>query len=255
MRRLEHLRLSCSRSCGSYRGRSKRNWLALQRLARLRQDRGLARLAEPTWLTHDEVFASQFSALQQLTLTKREAGADMRSVADVIATHPFLKRWLERSDALVDELGGSKRLKARRRRGVLRHLDGPLRGVPFVQPPLNIYRSSDSPEPRAFALWDELEWLVIPGRFDDLGWRPTKDEINFDEARAWLGVKAATLYYHTWKRDIPGQKWRSARQNPDRSLREIRFDTESFHGWAAVSDLRGPRRCKSASWAGRLRRK
>jgi len=193
--------------------------------------------AEPTWLTSDPVFVSQLQALRELALVNRESGVDLRPAATATATHSFLRRWLERSDALVDELHAPSRLKARRRRGVLRHLDGPQRGLPFFPPPLPIYRTSDSPHPRIFPLWDELEWLALPGCTDEFGWRPTKDEINIDEARAWAGMKSATLYHHTWKRDVPGQKWRPLRDDAESNLREVRFDVEGFRRWALISEV------------------
>lgn len=198
--------------------------------------------AEPTWLTSDPAFVSQLEALRELALVNREGGADMRPAAKAVAMHPFLTRWLERSDALVDELQAPVRLKGRRRRGILRHLDGPLRGLPFFQPLLSLYRTSDSPEPRIFALWDELEWIVLPGRIDQLGWRPAKDEINFDEARAWAGMKSATLYHHTWKRDVPGQKWRSLAGDPESNLRKVKFEVDALRQWGLISEINGTKR-------------
>jgi hypothetical protein len=178
------------------------------------------------------------SALHELAFMNRQSGGDLRTAAKAVATHAFLVRWLDRSDALVDEWPGPARLKARRRRGILRHLDGPLRGLPFFQPPLGLYRTSESPEPRAFPLWDELEILVLPGRIDESGWRPTKDEITFDEARAWVGMKAATLYYHTSQRNVPGQMWRSLGADPDSNLRELRFETRQLRAWGLISGIR-----------------
>jgi hypothetical protein len=192
---------------------------------------------EPTWLTQDATFIAQFAALRELALLNRAPGADVRETAYALTTHPFLRRWLELSDALVDELDGSRRLKVRRRKGVLRHVDGPLRGLPFFEPPAVLYASQRSPEPRVFPLWDELEWLVLVGHADEFGWRPTKHTLNFDEARAWAEMKAATLYLHTAKRDIPGQTWRSLGSDPDANLRELRFDVEAFRRWAVMSEV------------------
>ena len=200
--------------------------------------------AEPTWLTNDPAFVSQLQALQELALVSRESGADLRPAATAIATHSFLRRWLYRSDALVDELTAPLRLKGRRRRGILRHIDGALRGLPFFQPPLVLYRTHDSPQPRIFPLWDELEWIVLPGRMDQLGWRPAKDEINFDEARAWTGMKSATLYHHTWKRDVPGQTWRALGGDAESNLREVRFQVEAFRRWTMISEVRGATRMR-----------
>jgi hypothetical protein len=177
--------------------------------------------------------------LRELALISGESGADMRPAAKAIATHSFLRRWLDRSDVLVDELPAPVRLKRRRRYGILRHLDGPLRGLPFFEPPIGLYRTGESPNPRVFPLWDELEWVVLPGRIDELGWRPAKDEINVDEVRAWARMKSATLYHHTWKRDVPGQKWRPLAGDPDSNLRDVRFDVEALRGWALMSEMKG----------------
>lgn len=196
--------------------------------------------SEPTWLTRDAAFMTQFAALRQLALVNRAPGADLREAAYAIATHAFLRRWLELSDALVDELDGSRRLKARRRKGILRHLDGPLRGMPFFEPPVSLYVSDRSPEPRIFPAWDELEFVVLLGHSDEHGWRPTKQTLNFDEARAWAEMKAATLYARTAKRDIPGQTWRPLGGDPDVNLREIRFDVELFRRWAVMSEVQRP---------------
>lgn len=202
--------------------------------------------AEPTWLTEDPEFEAQFAALREIALTYTADGVDLREVTYAIAIHPLLKRWLQRSDAIVDELAGSERLRKRRRYGILRHLYGPMRGLPFFQPSLELYRKAGSLEPRVYPLWDELEVVVLPGRIDEFGWRPIKDEITFDELRAWTELRAGTLYAHTSKRQIPGQTWRILGNDPDKNLHELRFHVEDVRGWAMVSD-RSSRRAKGAS--------
>lgn len=179
-------------------------------------------------------FNRVMEALAELDRSNRRAGADVRIEAYRLTEDwPHLRHWLENSDRLVDELPGSRRLRVRRRRGILRHMDGPERGLPFFEPLM--YPTSSAPEPRAKPLKDELEYLVIPGRNDAGRWRPVKDELTFDEARAIAMMKAGTLYRLTWREGaVPGCIRR--RLDDKRShTAELRFDTEELVGWAVVS--------------------
>ena len=145
-----------------------------------------------------------------------------------------MRQRLAESDRLVEELSGSIRLWQRRRRGVLRHISGPDIGFPFFRPDLDHYRNREAPEPRIFKLADELEWVVVPGRTDANKWRPIKDELTFDEARAIAGMKAGTLYAHTAGRKVPGQICRQLGEELDKTTHGLRFWTEKFMAWALI---------------------
>ncbi len=159
-------------------------------------------------------------------------GADLRDQAYGSITDPRMRLWLRQSDELVDKLRGPKRLKKRRRRGILRHLQGSDLGLPFFLPSLEPYCNRDAPDPRIYALRDELEYVVIPGKGAGNEWRPVKQELSFDEARAIVGMKASTLYSHTWRGKVPGQLCRPLGDDYDRNLHELRFKTEAFMNWA-----------------------
>jgi hypothetical protein len=172
-------------------------------------------------------------ALAELDRKNRRAGADVRIEAYRIAEGlPRLRCWLEESDRLVDELRGAKRLKRRRRRGMLRHTEGSLRGMPYFEPAM--YPTKFGPEPRIFHLKDEMEALVIAGRFELGLWRPAKDEITFEEARAIAMMKAGTLYRLTWKGQVPGMIRRGLGPNSESHTAELRFLTVKFMRWGVV---------------------
>jgi hypothetical protein len=182
-----------------------------------------------------------FSPAEQRALEKlaevdrknRPAGADVRPDAYRITEGlPRLRDWLEQSDRLVEELPGAKRLRRRRRRGILRHLDGSLKGMPFFEPLL--CPTSFSPEPRLGYLKDELEATVLPGRREGAMWLPAKDEITFDEARAIAMMKAGTLYRLTSKRCVPGMIRRGFGPNSESHTAELRFFSRDYMRWRVV---------------------
>lgn len=155
---------------------------------------------------------------------------DVRKEAFEIASHPGLVAWLGKSDALLD----SPDLKCRadlakfRRRGTLRHIEGPDRGFPLFQPPPPPESSSD----KGFwmlRLRDELSWLVLrvyrASKTRPFA-RPVKERLNHTEARAILDWKASHL-------DL----WLSKKSHlfegriAIEGSRGVLFDTERFMRW------------------------
>lgn len=172
-------------------------------------------------------------ALADLDWKNRRAGADVRFEAYRLTEGlPRLRHWLEESDRVVDELPGAKRLRRRRRRGILRHIDGPLRGMPYFEPPM--FPTAFAPVPRLGLLRDEMEALWVAGRLEDGTWRPAKDEITFDEARAIAMMKAGTLYRLTSKRLVPGLIVRGLGGAREAHTGELRFLSREFARWAVV---------------------
>jgi hypothetical protein len=172
-------------------------------------------------------------ALADLDRRNRHDGADVRTEAYRITEGlPRLRRWLEQSDRLVDELPGAKRLRGRRRRGILRHTEGSLKGMPYFEPPL--LPTAFSPEPRVGHLKDELEAIVLPGRRKGGLWLPAKEEITFEEARAIAMMKAGTLYRLTSKGGLPGMIRRAFGPNSEAHTTELRFRSDAFMGWGVV---------------------
>jgi hypothetical protein len=174
-------------------------------------------------------------ALADLDRKNRRAGADLRMEAYRITDGlPRLREWLVESDRLADELPGSKRLRKRRRRGILRETEGSERGRPYFDPPT--YPTRFGPEPRPYFLKDELEAIVIAGRIERGRWRPAKDELTFDELRALAAMKAGTLYRLTWRKDkdaVPGRIWREDKGGRSNTM-DLRFDTMEATGWFVI---------------------
>jgi hypothetical protein len=191
------------------------------------------REAQPFQLAFSPAERRALEALAELDRKNRRAGADVRFEAYRITEDlPRLRDWLEESDRLVDELPGAKRLRRRRRRGILRHTDGSLRGMPYFEPPM--YPTTFAPEPRLGYLRDEMEALVIPGRYENAVWRPAKDEITFDEARAIAMMKAGTLYRLTSKRRAPGLIRRGLGPDSESHTAELRFLSVDYMRWGVV---------------------
>ncbi len=173
------------------------------------------------------------AALMRLDHENRRARANVRIESyRITAELPSLRRWIEESDRIVSELRGAKRLRPRRRSGILRHTLGPMRGLPYFDPPM--YATKFAPEPRSKPLWDELELIVIPGRIDDGAWRPAKDELMSDEARALAMMRAGTFYRHTSKKRVPGMICRRLDDQAASHTSELRFDTVEFMTWRVV---------------------
>ncbi len=172
-------------------------------------------------------------ALADLDRRNRHAGADLRLEAYRITEGLCrLRDWLAASDRLADEMPGSKRLRKRRRRGILREIEGSERGRPNFDPPM--HATTFAPEPRAHFLKDELETIVIAGRREDGHWRPAKDEVTFDEARGLAAMKAGTLYRLTSKELVPGLIRRMLGEDGSSHTTELRFDSTVFIRWGVV---------------------
>ena len=76
--------------------------------------------------------------------------------------------------------------------------------------------------------------FVVAGRFEHGIWRPAKDEITFDEARAIAMMKAGTLYRLTSKGLVPGLIRRSLGPDSRSHLSELRFRAVDYMRWAVV---------------------
>jgi hypothetical protein len=172
--------------------------------------------------------------LRDVAFSDERHGADLRLQAAACVRTPVMRLRLAESDRLMAGMPGAARLRKRRRLGIPRHLSGPDRAFSIFQPDLEQYRTREAPEPRVFKHKDEFEWVVIPGGPGPSGWRPVKDELTFDEARAIAGIKAGTLYAYTAAREVPGQVCRQLGDDFDRNLHELRFRTEEFMKWAVV---------------------
>jgi len=110
--------------------------------------------------------------LAELDHNNRRAGADVRMDAyRIVKDKPDLRRWLEESDRLAQELPGSRRLRRRRRLGILRWIEGPSLGLPYFEP--LFYPTPFAPEKRVLPLLDELDYVIIAGRIEDGRWRPS----------------------------------------------------------------------------------
>jgi hypothetical protein len=175
----------------------------------------------------------EMQSLADLDFSNRRPSADLREEVERIVRSSHLRTWLRHSDDLVDRLKGSQRLRKRRRRGILRNTSMPDLGLPFFRPPIELYRTSDSPSPLVVALLDELEWIVVAGRTDQGQFMPLKSEITFDEARGIVGMRASVLYELTSRRLVPGQIIRQRGDDPDSNIRELRFASREFMLWAS----------------------
>lgn len=171
-------------------------------------------------------------SLAELDRRNRRAGVDLRLEAHRLTEElPRLREWLDESDRLVHELPGAKRLRTRRRQGILRQKEGALRGMPFFEPPM--LPTAFAPEPRLFYLKDEMEVLVIGGRRENKMWQPARAEITFDEARAIAMMKAGTLYRLTSKGQVPGLIRRGLGASQRHTV-ELRFLGSEYVRWAVV---------------------
>src|SRR5438105_2489954 len=86
------------------------------------------------------------TALMRLDHENRRDAADVRMESyRITADQPSLRKWIEESDQLVLNSRGAKRLRPRRRQGILRHTFGPMRGLPHFDP--SVYPTNFAPEP------------------------------------------------------------------------------------------------------------
>jgi len=74
---------------------------------------------------------------------------------------------------------------------------------------------------------------MVGGYFEDGIWRPSKDEITFDELRALVDMKAGTLYRLTCKERVPGLIRRNL-GNSASHTRDLRFLTTDVMRWSVV---------------------
>jgi hypothetical protein len=172
--------------------------------------------------------------LAELDRNNRSEGADVRMDAyRIVKDKPDLRRWLEESDRLSRELPGAARLRRRRRLGILRWTEGPSLGLPYFEP--LVHPTAFAPEKRVLPLLDELDYVIIGGRIENGRWRPSMDELKFDEARAIAMMKAGTLYRLTWRKGaVPGCIRRRLDNDKRSRTSELRFDTVEFMGWGVV---------------------
>lgn len=207
-------------------------------------------------LAADPVFAAQFATLRHLERTHVAAGSDLAPLWRAAVTHGSLLAWLQQSDEVADSLKGRRDLVKKRRRGILRWLEGPDKGMPFHLPSHFVHPDQGSDrELRLFRLRDELEYIVIPfyrqvDRFAP-GPRPMRDTLTHPLVRAILDWKAShldawlSIYPHLIEGRIYYPIPREAREKltarsrsqgkrvaqPREFLTEVRFDTVRFMAW------------------------
>lgn len=212
--------------------------------------------ALPSEANEDPLFAVQLAAIREIEGRHVRASCNLISLWNGIVTHPGLLDWLTQSDEVAGSIKGRRDLVKRRRRGILRWLEGPDRGMPFHVPPQFVASDiSSDRELRLFRLRDELEYIVVPftrcvDRFAP-GPRPVRDTLTHPLVRAILDWKASHLdgwlsayphliggrIYHP----IPDDARRAldARAQargkritqPREYLTEVRFDTTRFMAW------------------------
>jgi hypothetical protein len=208
---------------------SSPGWTIRRRQYHGRDRRAAAAPLTPTSLgiEPDHEIDEQISRLHHLELENLRDGADLRSETYAIARHPELRLRLEQSDELVDTLPGHVRLRAKRRRGILRYLSNEpdFAGLPFflpLVPPMPT--GAEWPNLRfdlhLGRLVDELEHLWFPIVYTSYGWRPTSKVMNSVQMRGVLSVNASSFYELNRKTLIPG-----------RLLPDSRYDTETVMRW------------------------
>ena len=178
----------------------------------------------------DRARAEQFEAIGRLEAENRRPGANLRTEAEILASHPELRDWLQRSDQIADPkiTKGRADLVRQRRFGVFRFLEGEDRGFPVNQP-IPHHRLPQGQGFWLLRLRDELEWLAMPVYKQTHSrpyTRPTKDRLNHREARAILDWKASRL--DMWLADRPHLV--GGRLAVD-SSRGVLFDTDAFVRW------------------------
>jgi hypothetical protein len=204
----------------------------------------------------DPLFAEQLAAVREIEGTHVSAGSNLISLWNGIVTHPSLLDWLTQSDQVAGSIKGRRDLVKKRRRGILRWLEGPDRGMPFHMPLQFVSSGSASDrELRLFRLRDELEYIVVPftrcvDRFAP-GPRPVRDTLTHPLIRAILDWKASHLdaWLSAYPHLIGGRIYHpipsDAREaldaralargkritQPREYLTEVRFDTARFMAW------------------------
>jgi hypothetical protein len=210
----------------------------------------------PLTSSKDERFLEQVAALRKLEATLLQPGVDLTARWREIVSHPELLEWLRQSDQVADAIKGRRDLVKKRRRGILRWLEGPDTGMPFHFPVTFVAPESVlDRELRLFRLRDELEYVVIPF-FRSVaplapGPRPVRDTLTHQMVRAVLDWKASHLdsWLHMYPHLIGGRIYHpipaaarpalDARAHakgkeivqPRHFLTEVRFDTTRFMAW------------------------
>lgn len=175
----------------------------------------------------DPELAEQLAQLYILELEHLYDGADLRKEAYAIARRPELRLRLEQSDTLVDIIPGHARLRPKRRRGILRHLENEpdLGGLPLFLPPLPIMPTGDQWRGARLDLHlgrliDEMETIWMPIVYTDYGWRPTARILNTVQMRAFLAITAGNFFELNRQLLIPG-----------RLVPSSRYDSETVARW------------------------
>jgi hypothetical protein len=203
----------------------------------------------------DGAVAEQLARLRSLESEHLQPGTDLTSIWREFVTHPDLLIWLRCSDEVADSIKGRRDLVKKRRRGILRWLEGPDRGMPYYLPP---HFGAGDPvrdrEQRLFRLRDELEYIVIPffRQWErTAGPRPVRDTLTHQLVRAILDWKASHLdmwlsvYPHlilgriylpipSQAREVLGARAVACGKtiaHPREYLTEVRFDTTRFMNW------------------------
>lgn len=207
----------------------------------------------PAEAASDPLFSAQLAVVREIEGMHVSAGSNLISLWQEI-THPSLLDWLIQSDEVADSIKGRRDLVKRRRRGILRWLEGPDRGMPFHLPSQFVpSAASGDRELRLFRLRDELEYIAVPftrcvDRFAP-GPRPIRDTLTHPLVRAILDWKASHLdaWLSTYPHLIGGRIYhpippdarealdaRAPRRRvtqPRQYLTEVRFDTARFMAW------------------------
>jgi hypothetical protein len=202
------------------------------------------------------MFVEQLAAVRELEGKHVTAGSNLISLWEGVVSHPRLVDWQIQSDEVADSIKGRRDLVKKRRRSILRWLEGPDRGMPFHLP-AQFVASDASPdrEFRLFRLRDELEYIVIPftRRVDRFapGPRPIRDTLTHPLVRSILDWKASHLdaWLSAYPHLIGGRIYHpipagaratlDARAHsrgkgithPREYLTEVRFDTARFMAW------------------------
>ena len=189
-------------------------------------------------ISDDRLFRRELEELRELERVHRQPGVDLRRFLKQPIQHPFLRKWMDLSDAAVDERPGRADLRRRRRHGVPRLLDGEERGMPFDLPPLAFVPMTLGTEMRVFELFDEAEYHILafrPCSHPAVPMRPVKEVLFHRDIRALLGVRASTLdsWLHLMPEMVGGlRKLRLGERRPEKTKPTYR-PRETTHRVAA----------------------
>lgn len=182
------------------------------RLRRRNHPLGLL-LPEPisSLLPTDPELTQQLAALAELERRHRQPGANIRHLTRVIAKHPVLVAQLDESEELEESMPCHRQLRARRRRGLLRHSasEGGQAGFSLFAPPPPLlparFGRDLTFDVHLGCLADELELEFYVILRTDYGWRPVQRTLNSFEVRAVFGLTAAYFYEMNRNFRLPGR--------------------------------------------------